>query len=189
VSFSEDCVEFGDRLAKLVDAGVPVRDAAESLGISRQRCYAILRATGRPMGSPRPAPREVDPVQVVAVFTATGSINQAAKSVGVSHGAVRRVLVAQGLVAAARNPRGKPEARRRFLELVAQGWSAARAAREVGVNERTARDWRDGIRKTRNTRVYWACHSICVSPRWSIIGSPFGRTEGVFCDQGHSFSA
>jgi hypothetical protein len=32
-----------------------------------------------------------------------------------------------------------------------------------------------------------ACHSICVSPRWSIIGPPFGRTEGVFCDQGHRF--
>ena len=31
----------------------------------------------------------------------------------------------------------------------------------------------------------WACHSICVSPGWSIIGPPFGRTEGVVCDQGH----
>jgi len=31
-----------------------------------------------------------------------------------------------------------------------------------------------------------ACHSICVSPGWSIIGPPFGRTEGVICDQGHS---
>jgi hypothetical protein len=30
-----------------------------------------------------------------------------------------------------------------------------------------------------------ACHSICVSPGWSIIGPPFGRTEGVICDQGH----
>nr|WP_235660374.1 helix-turn-helix domain-containing protein [Mycolicibacterium gilvum] len=31
-----------------------------------------------------------------------------------------------------------------------------------------------------------ACHSICVSPGWSKIGPPFGRTEGVICDQGHS---
>ncbi|EID14373.1 putative transposase [Mycobacterium xenopi RIVM700367] len=30
-----------------------------------------------------------------------------------------------------------------------------------------------------------ACHSICVSPGWSIIGPPSGRTEGVFCDEGH----
>ena len=153
MSFSEDCVRFGDRLAKLVDAGVPVRDAAESLGLSRQRGYAILRAIGRPAGSRRPAPREVDAARVVAVFTATGSINQAARCCGVSHGVARRLLVAEGLVAAARKPRGKAEARRRFFELLAAGWSAARAAREVGVHDRTARDWRDGIRKIRNTRV------------------------------------
>ncbi len=31
-----------------------------------------------------------------------------------------------------------------------------------------------------------ACHSICVSPGWSIIGPPLGRTEGAFCDQDHA---
>ncbi|UQX12535.1 hypothetical protein [Candidatus Mycobacterium methanotrophicum] len=35
-------------------------------------------------------------------------------------------------------------------------------------------------------RVLGACHSICVSLGWSIIGPPLGRTEGVFCDQGHA---
>jgi hypothetical protein len=30
----------------------------------------------------------------------------------------------------------------------------ARAAREVGVHERTGRDWRDGIRKVGKTRIY-----------------------------------
>jgi hypothetical protein len=89
----------------------------------------------------------------VAVFTATGSINQAAKACGVSHGLARRLLVAQGLVAATRQPVGKAEAKRRFFELLASGWSPTRAAREVGVHERTGRDWRDGIRKVRNTRV------------------------------------
>ena len=153
MSFSEDCVRFGNQLARLVDAGVSVREATERLGISRQRGYAILRMTGRPMGSSRPAARDVDSAQLVAVFTATGSINQAAKAGGVSHATARRVLVGQRLVAAARKPRGKAEAKRRFLELLAMGWSAARAAREVGVHERTARDWRDGIRRVCNTRV------------------------------------
>ncbi|TPW96358.1 IS30 family transposase, partial [Mycolicibacterium fortuitum] len=60
MSFSEDCVRFGVRLAKLVDAGVPVQEAAGSLGVSRQRAYAILRATGRPMGSSRPDVSGVD---------------------------------------------------------------------------------------------------------------------------------
>ena len=154
MSFSEDCVRFGDRLAKLVDAGVPVKDVAVSLGISRQRCYAILRATGRPLGSPRTASRDADTTVVVEVFTATRSITQAAKSVGVSHGVARRLLVGAGLVSEDRQPYGKAAARARFLALLGSGWSAARAAREVGVNVRTARDWRDGIRKIRNTRVF-----------------------------------
>jgi IS30 family transposase len=153
VLFSEDCVWFGDRLANLVDAGVAVNEAAERLGISPGRCYAILRATGRAAGSPRPDIRDVDPARVAAVFTATGSINQAAKACGVSHGVARRLLVAQDLVSSVRQPVGKALAKRRFFELLASGWSATRAAREVGVHERTGRDWRDGIRKVRNTRV------------------------------------
>jgi hypothetical protein len=152
VSFSEDCVRFGDRLTRLIDAGVSVKDAAATLGIPRRRCYAILRATGRPVGSSRPVPREVDGGRVVAVFAATGSINQAAKACGVSHRRARRLLVAEGLVSEATQPRGKAAAKRRFLELVGSGWSAARAAREVGV-QRTGRDGRDGVRKIGNTRV------------------------------------
>ena len=152
MSFSEDCVRLGDRLAKLVDAGIPVGDAAGSLGISRQRCYAILRATGRLMGLPRSRPA-VDSQQLVAVFNATGSVNRAAKACGVSHALARRLLVVEGLVSEVPQPVGKPDAKSRFFELLSAGWSARRAAREVGVHERTARDWRDGIRKVRNTRV------------------------------------
>jgi transposase, IS30 family len=153
VSFSEDCVRFGDRLAKLVDAGVEVKVAATSLGISPGRCYAILRATGRPVGSARRKARDVDAVQLAAVFSTTGSINQAAKACGVSHGLARRLLATEGLISSARQPVGKAEAKRRFFELLAAGWSATRAAREVGVHERTGRDWRTGARKVGNTRV------------------------------------
>ncbi|OCB58777.1 integrase [Mycobacterium vulneris] len=154
MSFSEDCVRFGVRLAKLVDAGVPVREAAGSLGVSRQRAYAILRATGRPMGSSRPDVSAVDRGQVAAVFTATASVNAAAKAGGVAHATARRMLVEAGLIDAARQQRGKPAQRARFFELLDDGWPTAAAAREVGVSERTARDWRDGIRQVGNTRVY-----------------------------------
>lgn len=106
------------------------------------------------MGVTRPAVGGVDPAVVVSVFSKTGSINRAAKAAGVSHGRARRVLVARGLVCQEHRPVGKPGARERFQELLAQGWSATRAAREVGVNERTARDWRDGVRKVGNTRVH-----------------------------------
>lgn len=72
MSFSEDCVQFGDQLAKLVDVGVAVREAAAALGVSQQRAYAILRATGRAMGSPNPDVSGVDRPRLVAVFSETG---------------------------------------------------------------------------------------------------------------------
>ncbi len=90
---------------------------------------------------------------VVSVFDKTGSVNQAAKAVGVSHSVARRILVDAGLVDAAKAVYGKAGAKARFLELLSSGWSSARAAREVGVHVRTARDWRDGVRKTGNKRV------------------------------------
>ena len=133
---------------------MPVKEAAARLGISRERGYAILRATGRPVGSPWPDRGGGDTDRIVAVFEATGSINQAAHAVGVSHSTARRVLVARGLVSQDRQPRGKAAARARFLELIESGWSAARAAREVGVHARTARDWRDGIRRVGQTRIH-----------------------------------
>lgn len=40
--------------------------------------------------------------------------------------------------------------------------------------------------KTRRRLPVGACHSICVSPGWSKIGPPLGRTEGVFCDEDHA---
>ncbi|MGW6283343.1 IS30 family transposase, partial [Kribbella sp. NPDC055071] len=49
---------------------------------------------------------------------------------------------------------GKPQAKARFTELIEAGWSTTRAAREVGVNPRTARDWRGGVRRVGNTRVH-----------------------------------
>jgi len=161
MSFSEDCVRFGEQLVQLVDAGVPVKEAAVAIGVSRDRCYAMLRAIGRPAGQSRGPGKGVDQRGVadrdviVAVFDKTGSINQAAKACGVSHSVARRILVEEGLVSSAKiRPNGKPEAKRRFLDLIAAGWSTARAAREVGVNKRTARDWCKGIRRVGNTRIY-----------------------------------
>ncbi|MEE2059536.1 helix-turn-helix domain-containing protein, partial [Rhodococcus artemisiae] len=132
-------------------------EAAVAIGLPRQRCYAILRAIGRPVGKPRSRIGGPDPRLIVTVYERTGSINQAAKASGVAHSVARRVLVDEGLVSREKiPPKGKPEAKRRCLELIAAGWSARRAAREVGVNERTARDWRRGIRHSGsgNRRVH-----------------------------------
>jgi len=150
VSFSEELAG----LLRRVDAGLPVAVAAGELGISLARAYRLLRESGR--GSGRARTRITDDLRerVVEEFGVSGSVNRAAKAVGLSHSAARRILVAAGRVPAAPATAGKPGAKARFEELVELGCSTAQAAREVGVHERTGRDWRQGVRKVGNTRVY-----------------------------------
>jgi transposase, IS30 family len=90
VSFLEDCVRFGDRLRGLVETGVAIKDAAAALGISVPRCYAILRATGYPMGASRAQRGRVDRERIVAVFSATGSLKAAATASGIAASTARR---------------------------------------------------------------------------------------------------
>ncbi|MGO1057472.1 IS30 family transposase [Crossiella sp. CA198] len=90
----------------------------------------------------------------MTVFTESGNVNRAARTAGLSHSTARRILVAAGLLTEATTSISKPQAKARFLELIEAGWSSARAAREVGVHPRTARDWRHRVRKSGNTRVY-----------------------------------
>ncbi|MDX6263017.1 MAG: transposase, family [Kribbellaceae bacterium] len=153
MSFVEDLECHGDALLRLVDSGVPVAAACESLGITRGCGYEILRARGRGTGR-RTAVTTALREQAIAVFGESASINRAAIVCGVSHGTARRILVSAGLVAAATAVRGKAQARVRFTELIEAGWSIARAAREVGVNRRTGLDWRAGVRKVNNTRIH-----------------------------------
>lgn len=120
---------FGDRLAKLVDAGVPVREAAPGLGVSRQRAYAILRATGRPMGSANWMSVAVIAIRWRRCSPRRTPVDAAAKAVGVAHSSARRMLVEVGLVDAARQVRGKATERARFRELLDAGWSRRRHGR------------------------------------------------------------
>jgi len=154
VSFQGDVAQFGEQLLRLVDAKIPVRDAATAVGVDRQRAYAILRALGRPMGKPRGASRPVDEALIQRVFAETGSVNQARQAAGVAFSVARRLLVAAGKIDAGPMTWGKPEARRRFFELMDAGWRMSEAAREVGIHEETAREWRAGIRKSNGKRVY-----------------------------------
>lgn len=154
MSFSGDRVRRDDQLAKLIDEGVSVREAAQALRLSEPRVYAILRAMGQSLGPLRPGMRGVDPAEVADVFIKTGSVNAAAKAVGRAHSTVRQVLVDQGLIEPERQRRGKSAARARFFELLDEGWSVARAAREVEVHVETGRRWRYGDRRVGNTRVH-----------------------------------
>ena len=154
MSLSEDFQQHHATLSRMVDGGVPVASAGRALGISRARCYAILRAGGRGSGKRKTVITDRHRERVVAVFGESANITRAATAAGIGHSAARRILVAAGLVPAVPAPVGKTKARDRFLELIEQGWSAARAAREVGVHYRTGLDWRSGIRKVGNTRIH-----------------------------------
>jgi IS30 family transposase len=146
-----------ERLVRLVDAGVPVSVAAGEVGLSRGTAYRHLRAAGRG-GQPKTRIDDGLRRQVIAEFGPAGSVSKAARSAGLSHNAARRILVAAGLVPAqpdrGRTREASAEARSRFLALVEDGWSSARASREVGVHPRTGRDWHRGVRKSSNTRTY-----------------------------------
>jgi IS30 family transposase/transposase-like protein len=153
VAFSGDV----ERLVRLVDAGVPVSVAAREVGVSRGTAYRHLRAAGRG-GKPKTRIDGELRRRVIAEFEPAGSVSAAARSAGLSHNAARRILAAVGLVPAqpdrGRTREARAEARSRFLALIGDGWSTTRAAREVGVDPRTGRDWRRGVRKSSNTRTY-----------------------------------
>jgi hypothetical protein len=95
----------------------------------------------------------VDREQIVAVFSATGSIKAAGKASGVCSPTARRVLVAEGLVGEARRPHQKVQAKRRFLELVDSGWSARRAAAFLALldPDRFEGQYRAGVHSTDST--------------------------------------
>lgn len=153
MSFPEDCEVQRDLLLRL-DAGVSVAAAAQSLGISRRRAYAILRARGRRPRRRRMVVTEEQRALVLAVYAESNSISRSAGAADLAFTTARRILVAAGEVTVAAQPRAKDAAKRRFLELVEHGWSATSASREVGVHPRTGRDWRRGVCKRQSRRVY-----------------------------------
>ncbi len=182
MSFVEDFERHGDVLLRLVDSGVPVAAACESLGITRARGYEILRARGRRLGR-RTVITDALREHVIAVFGQTASISRAAIASGLSHNAARGIVVAAGLVPAARTVRGKAQARVRFTELIEAGWSNTRAAREVGVNRRTGQDWRAGVRKVGNTRIHPDGRVVDSGTATRYLTSMTGPADGVISDR------
>lgn len=153
MSFVEDNERHGGALLRMVDAGVAVAAACESLGIACGRGYEILRARGRGRRKPTVITEGLRE-QVIAVFKESGNITGAGSACGLRHDTARRILVVAGLVPAVRAVKRKAQARVRLEELLEAGWSITRAAKEVGVHPGTARDWHHGVRRVRGARVY-----------------------------------
>lgn len=93
-------------------------------------------------------------------FRKCGNASEAARRVGAQRGSVYAWLREAGLKAA--TPEGPGSGHRRaehpakseYLRLRGAGLSNAVAARKVGINPRTGRDWHQGIRHTANARIY-----------------------------------
>jgi IS30 family transposase/bacterioferritin-associated ferredoxin len=154
MSLLEDVERHGDALLRLVDSGVAVAAACESLGIKPGRGYEVLRSLGRRVSGRRTVITDALREQVIAVFRESGNITGAGSACGLRHDTARRILAAAGLVPAVRAVKRKTQAKVRFEELMEAGWSITRAAQEVGVHPRTGRDWHHGVRRVGNTRVY-----------------------------------
>ena len=152
--FSKGVGVHGDVVVALVDAGASVASAAGAVGISTRRVYEILQATGRGSGRRRTVMTEALRARVVSGFSDSGTLLGAAAAAGVTPDTARRVLVRAGLVPAVPPSRRLPAARLRFAELIAAGCSELDASAQVGVDRRTARDWRLGVRRVGATRIY-----------------------------------
>ena len=86
------------------------------------------------------------------VFDRVGSVSVAAREVGAN------IATAYGWVRRAggrsRAPLRRHPGRDEYERLRVQGVSRREAAKRVGVNVRSARDWDGGVRRTRHTRTY-----------------------------------
>ncbi|TDD52120.1 IS30 family transposase, partial [Kribbella antibiotica] len=154
VSLAVDVERHGGVLLRMVDGGVAVAVACESLGIRADRGYEVLRVLGRSGAGRRTVITDGLREQVIAEFKATGNITGAGRVCGLRHDTARRILAVAGLVAVVRAVKHNAQAKARFEELVEAGCSITAAAREVGVDRRTGWDWHHGVRTVRGARVY-----------------------------------
>jgi IS30 family transposase len=86
------------------------------------------------------------------VLDRVGKISVAADELGIGHARGRSWAQEAGFEPA-RGRRRHPR-RGEYEQLRAQGVPQRRAAEQVGVNQRTARDWDAGVTKSRNARTY-----------------------------------
>ena len=98
--------------------------------------------------------------EFLTAFHQCGNASEAARRVGAKRGSVTAWLRAAGVVARAQagpgsgHRRADHPAKAEYARLRAEGLSNTAAARRVGINPRTGRDWHQGIRHTANARIY-----------------------------------
>ena len=139
----------------LASAGTVALAAAE-IGLRPSVCYRWLRQAGIPLGglNGKTARRvRATPEVKDAFFKAlarTGSTTVAAAELGLSRQTCYRWTQRAGLA----RKRSDGPSREDFGKLREAGMTRREAAKEMGISRSTAQEWDNGVRRTRNGRIY-----------------------------------
>ena len=139
----------------LASAGTVAR-AAAGLGLKPSACYRWLREAGISVGRvdnlnarrPRATPEVKE--EFFKALKRTGSTTLAAAELGLSRGTCYRWTQKAGLA----RKRADSPGREDFGKLRDAGMTRREAAKQLGISRCAAQEWDNGVRRTRNGRIY-----------------------------------
>lgn len=134
-----------------LDRGGTIRAVAAELGLSVDSCYRWRREAS--VSTPRTKSRsytDEDKAEFFRRLALTGNVSQVAKELGF----VRITCYKWAHQAGIFTGKDVRARRARFLRLRADGVSRAEAAKQVGVDKRSAQDWDKGIRQITGGRLH-----------------------------------
>lgn len=147
------------RFYEALDRTQRVKEAAQDIGISLPTAYQLLKEQG--WASPRTGPSaacgkpkkrytQEQKDEFFAAFEKHQNVSQAAREVNMPIHTCYQWAVKAGLKIL------KPHAGKleEFLRLRAQGMPRKEATELVGIHERTAHDWDNGVKHINNTRIF-----------------------------------
>ena len=147
------------RFLEVLDRTGRVSAASAETGFNLRKCYAWARQT-RPGTVPADTASTRGTIkskytqsQKDAFFTELdrlGTVSAAARAMGFPVGTCFQWACKAGV----RRTKGTGDRRAQFLALRRSGQTQREAARAVGVNPRTGRDWELGVRRSNNKRYY-----------------------------------
>ena len=117
--------------------------------------------------------------EFLARFDVVGSATIVAREMGINRHTAAGWVRQAGKQSRGRPGRGRHPGRDEYERLRGQGVSRASAARAVGVNVRTARDWDGGVGKAGNSRTYPDGRRVDYTTGMITMGQPLARVEKV----------
>ena len=142
-----------DEFFRRLDRGGTIRAVAAELGLSVESCYRSRGRNEAGVSTPRVKSRVYtteDKAEFFRLLALTGNVSKVAKELGF----VRVTCYKWAHQAGIFTGKDTRAQRAQFERLRADGVSRADAARQVGVDKRSAQDWDKGIKPIPGGRVY-----------------------------------